>query len=235
MVFESVYVRWGGEDWGKYNADLFMFCYCFFFMIYYCFFFRFYDVFSHGVWVCVCEVGRIGGSITLMSRCSFKFATNCNQGRPSTQNLKRAKNMPQKAAKNTHFPIPDVAWSAKITTHTNRALSQNNTTLQNCKLFVFNWPKVARKIQQECDIDVKLVEIWGNCAVWWSVALSTYDLPSVAVPYSSQSCRHLLHIFTIKFSPGGWSRVASFLLSLCPLPCQVRGARYIEEIHSHSI
>ena len=55
-------------------------------------------------------------------------------------------------------------------------------------------------MQQECDIDVKLVEIWGNCAVWWSVALSTYDLPSVAVPYSSQSCRHLLHIFTYSYA-----------------------------------
>ena len=22
MVFESVYVRWGGEHWGKYNADV---------------------------------------------------------------------------------------------------------------------------------------------------------------------------------------------------------------------
>ena len=44
-------------------------------------------------------VGRIGGSITLMSRWLFKFATNCNQGRPSTQNLKREQKICSKVTK----------------------------------------------------------------------------------------------------------------------------------------
>ena len=126
--------------------------------------------------------GSIGGSITLMSRCSFKFATNCNQGRPSTQNIKRAKNMPQKAPKKYSFSN---TWCCLIgeNYHPNQwALSQNNTTLQNCKLFVFNWHKVVRKMQQECDIDVKLVEIWGNCAVWWSAPSQPTTCPVSQCP-----------------------------------------------------
>ena len=80
-------------------------------------------------------------------------------------------------------------------------------------------------MQQECDIDVKLVEIWGNCAVWWSVALSTYDLPSVAVPYSSQSCRHLFHIFTNSLKNARRAHSFKFaVLILYQCPAQVRVA-----------
>ena len=207
---------WGEEDWGKYNADVFMFCYVFL-----CFMMFFAWCLSLCMWG---GEGSVGGSITLMSRCSFKFATNCNQGRPSTQYLKRAK-ICRKITKKYSFSN---TWCCLIgeNYHPQQwALSQNNTTLQNCKLFVFNWPKVARKIQQECDIDVKLVEIWGNCAVWWSVALSTYDLPSVAVPYSSQSCRHLLHIFTNSLKNARRAHSFKFaVLILYQCPAQVRVA-----------
>ena len=68
-----------------------MFCYCFFLC--------FKMFFARCLSVCKCEVGRIGGSITLMSRWLFKFATNCNQGRPSTQNLKREQKICSKVTK----------------------------------------------------------------------------------------------------------------------------------------
>ena len=50
---------------------------------------------------------------------------------------------------------------------------------------------------QECDIDVKLVEIWQNCAVWW-VAPSTYNLAncrSGLLTSTAAPLGHALHIF----------------------------------------
>ena len=37
-------------------------------------------------------------------------------------------------------------------------------------------------MQQECDIDVKLVEIWGNCAVWWSAPSQPTTCPVSQCP-----------------------------------------------------